>query len=146
MLGALERHHIVDYSIFYYPGLDLLIANMKYTGSDYAADMAKIAADPETQRWWAVTDGMQESFEPGATGSGKDVPWWTVSLVGICSTERRLLMRCYRSWKRSSGLTGNRERRAMRIFDQCIAAEHDTSHPNQRYSYLLRFVDMDDER
>ena len=24
----------------------------KYTGDDYEADMAKMAADPETQRWW----------------------------------------------------------------------------------------------
>ncbi|KXN91976.1 hypothetical protein AN958_11036 [Leucoagaricus sp. SymC.cos] len=38
--------------------------------------MAQVAADPETQRWWALTDSMQESFVEGATGSGKDVPWW----------------------------------------------------------------------
>ncbi|KAG6883663.1 hypothetical protein C0993_004851 [Termitomyces sp. T159_Od127] len=39
--------------------------------------MAKVAQDPETQRWWKVTDAMQESFEEGAEGSGKEVPWWT---------------------------------------------------------------------
>ncbi|EIN08000.1 rhamnose mutarotase [Punctularia strigosozonata HHB-11173 SS5] len=78
VLSALERHHIVDYSIHYYPPLNLLIANMKYTGTDYDEDMAGIAEDPETNRWWAVTDGMQESFNAGATGS-KDspAPWWT---------------------------------------------------------------------
>ncbi|KIY62514.1 rhamnose mutarotase [Cylindrobasidium torrendii FP15055 ss-10] len=76
VLAALEAAHIVDYSINYYPPLDLLIATMKYTGDDYDADMAKVAADPETQRWWAMTDKMQESFVDGATGSGKDVPWW----------------------------------------------------------------------
>jgi L-rhamnose mutarotase len=33
--------------------------------------MAAMAADPETQRWWALTDAMQEPFpdrQPGA--------WW----------------------------------------------------------------------
>jgi hypothetical protein len=51
---------------------------MKYTGNDYDKDMAEIAADPETQRWWKLTDGMQESFVDGATGSGKEIPWWMV--------------------------------------------------------------------
>lgn len=56
----------------------LLIANFKYTGEDYGKDMADIAADPDTQRWWKLTDAMQESLQEGATGSGGDVPWWTV--------------------------------------------------------------------
>jgi L-rhamnose mutarotase len=52
---------------------------MKYTGTDYDGDMAAIAKDPDTQRWWKITDGMQESFVEGATGSGKEIPWWLVS-------------------------------------------------------------------
>ncbi|KAJ3930867.1 MAG: rhamnose mutarotase [Lentinula lateritia] len=77
VLAALERAHIVDYSINHYPPLQLLIATMKYTGVDYEADMKLVAEDPETQKWWAVTDGMQESFVEGAQGSGTDMPWWT---------------------------------------------------------------------
>ncbi|KIY49098.1 rhamnose mutarotase [Fistulina hepatica ATCC 64428] len=77
VLAALERAHICDYSIHYYPPLHLLIATMKYTGDDYEADMQRIADDPETQRWWEVTDGMQSSFHEGATGSLGVVPWWT---------------------------------------------------------------------
>jgi L-rhamnose mutarotase len=79
VLAALERAHITDYSIYHYPPLQLLIATFKYTGSDYEGDMRKVGEDPETQRWWAVTDGMQESFVEGAEGSGKDTLWWTVS-------------------------------------------------------------------
>jgi len=59
-----------------------LIANFKYTGED-KADMKQVAEDPETQRWWVLTDGMQESFNEGATGSGKGVPWWTVSRASL---------------------------------------------------------------
>lgn len=43
--------------------------------------MNKIAEDPDTQRWWKLTDGMQESFVEGAEGSGKEISWWTVSSV-----------------------------------------------------------------
>ncbi|KAI0685155.1 rhamnose mutarotase [Cytidiella melzeri] len=77
VLSALERHNIADYSIHYHKPLRLLIATFKYTGADFEKDMAAIAADPETQRWWKVTDHMQESFQQDATGSGGSVPWWT---------------------------------------------------------------------
>jgi L-rhamnose mutarotase len=56
----------------------LLIANFKYTGSDYEADMKKVGEDPETQRWWKITDVMQETLVDGAEGSGKEIPWWAV--------------------------------------------------------------------
>ena len=59
--------------------MSLLIATMKYVGNDWAKDSQIAREDADTRRWWELTDGMQESFEVGATGSGKDVPWWTVS-------------------------------------------------------------------
>ncbi|KAH9939584.1 rhamnose mutarotase [Amylocystis lapponica] len=76
VLAALARYHVADYSIHYYPPLRLLVANLKYTGTDYAADMHAMAQDEETRRWWAVTDSLQESFVEGAQGSGGDEPWW----------------------------------------------------------------------
>jgi L-rhamnose mutarotase len=83
VLAALAAHHITQYSIHHYAPLALLVAHFVYTGADYAADMAAVAADPETRRWWALTDAMQESFQPDATGSGQAVPWWTVSAGGL---------------------------------------------------------------
>ncbi|KIJ17064.1 hypothetical protein PAXINDRAFT_167874 [Paxillus involutus ATCC 200175] len=77
VLAALARHHIEDYSINHYPPLQLLIATFKYTGDDYEKDMQAIGEDEETQKWWKLTDEMQESFNEGATGSGGAVPWWT---------------------------------------------------------------------
>ncbi|KAK0458577.1 rhamnose mutarotase, partial [Desarmillaria tabescens] len=67
VLAVLKHAHIVDYSIHYHASLHLLIANMKYTGTDYEVDMKKVAEDPETQRWRAMTDGMQESLVEGYT-------------------------------------------------------------------------------
>jgi L-rhamnose mutarotase len=83
VLAALERHGIADYSIHYYPPLKLLIATFKYTGHDYDKDMNAIGQDEETQRWWKLTDAMQESFVEGADGSGKEVPWWMVCSINL---------------------------------------------------------------
>lgn len=76
VLAALKRAHIEDYSIYYEEESGLLFATMKYTGTDYEADMKAIADDPETQRWWQVTDGMQQSLIAGATGSASGPGWW----------------------------------------------------------------------
>lgn len=46
-----------DYSIHYFEPQHLLIAHMRYIGSDYDKDMAVIAADPETHKWWEVSVG-----------------------------------------------------------------------------------------
>ena len=48
---------IRNYSIFLRNGV--LFAYFEYHGTDFEADMRKMAADPETQRWWAVMEPMQ---------------------------------------------------------------------------------------
>jgi len=45
--NMIKACHIQNYSISYRDGF--LFAYFEYTGSDYAADMAKMAADPATQ-------------------------------------------------------------------------------------------------
>lgn len=42
----------------------------EYTGDDLEADMARMAADPLTQRWWKETDPCQEPL-PAAAAQGK---------------------------------------------------------------------------
>ena len=51
-------------------GKTYLFAYLEYTGKDYAADMKKMAADPETQRWWKETDPCQSPL-PDALMAGK---------------------------------------------------------------------------
>jgi L-rhamnose mutarotase len=55
---------IRNYSIFLRNGI--LFAYFEYYGSDYEADMRKMAADPETQRWWAIMDPMQAVMRDAA--------------------------------------------------------------------------------
>lgn len=47
-----------------------LFAYLEYVGSDFDADMKRMAADPETQRWWKETDPCQLAL-PDAAAKGK---------------------------------------------------------------------------
>lgn len=38
--------------------------------------MEAVAKDVDTQKWWEMTDGMQESLVEGATSSGGKTGWW----------------------------------------------------------------------
>lgn len=62
VLAKIRECHIRSYSIYLREvekGQHLLFSYFEYTGGDLAADMAKMAADPETQRWWRETDPCQ---------------------------------------------------------------------------------------
>lgn len=52
------------------------LEQFKYTGTDWNGDMEAVARDPETQRWWKVTDEMQETLVKDARGSGQKGGWW----------------------------------------------------------------------
>lgn len=62
VLKKIKECHIQNYSIFLKeiePGKFYLFSYFEYTGSDFEADMSKMAADPLTQRWWKETDPCQ---------------------------------------------------------------------------------------
>jgi L-rhamnose mutarotase len=69
VLAMIERCNIRNYSIFLKD--DLLFGYFEYHGTDYAADMAKMAADPKTQQWWAIMIPMQNPRETRGPGE-----WW----------------------------------------------------------------------
>ena len=69
VLEMIQKCSIRNYSIYYKDGY--LFSYYEYTGDDYAADMAKMAADPETQRWWSVCEPCQQPLETRASGE-----WW----------------------------------------------------------------------
>jgi L-rhamnose mutarotase len=66
VLATIAACHIRNYSIFLRNGM--LFAYFEYHGEDYAADMLKMAADPETQRWWTIMDPMQQPVDDAAAG------------------------------------------------------------------------------
>jgi len=70
VMRRLKECHIQNYSIFVREigGQPYLFSYLEYTGEDMAADTAKIAADPETQRWWRETDPCQRRLPDAAPG------------------------------------------------------------------------------
>ena len=47
-----------------------MFAYLEYHGSDFAADTAKMAADPKTQEWWAVCGPASSRWRRARRASG----------------------------------------------------------------------------
>ncbi len=68
----IKECHIRNFSIYQreIEGKTYLFAYLEYTGKDFDADMKRMAADPETVRWWKETDPCQSPL-PDAAAKGK---------------------------------------------------------------------------
>ncbi|MFZ3585072.1 PfkB family carbohydrate kinase [Loktanella sp. DJP18] len=71
VLARLRASHVTNYSIYLKRPEMLMFGYFEYTGKDFAADDAAIAADPVTQNWWAVCGPMQDPFDTRTPGE-----WW----------------------------------------------------------------------
>ena len=69
VLATIRACNIRNYTIFFKDGL--LFAYFEYVGQDFAADMARMVADPKTQEWWSIMQPMQQPLETRAPGE-----WW----------------------------------------------------------------------
>ncbi len=61
VLKKIKECNIRNYSIYLkeIDGKPYLFSYFEYTGTDFDADMKKMAADTTTQRWWKETDPCQ---------------------------------------------------------------------------------------
>ena len=73
ILRMISDCHITNYSIFLNEAENLLFGYWEYHGDDFAADAAKMAADPRTQEWWALCMPMQTPLQTRAEGE-----WWSM--------------------------------------------------------------------
>ena len=74
VLEMIKQCHIQNYSIYLRrldDGQHYLFSYFEYTGKDFAADMAKMSADPTTQEWWKVCGPCQAPLPTRAEGE-----WW----------------------------------------------------------------------
>lgn len=69
VLAMITECGVRNYSIYHKDGY--LFATFEYHGSDFEADMAKMAADPTTQRWWGLCKPLQDPLATRAEGE-----WW----------------------------------------------------------------------
>ncbi len=75
VLQMIKACQIQNYSIYLRQlddGRHCLFSYPEYVGDDFATDMAHMAADPETQRWWAVCQPCQEPLATRRKGE-----WWS---------------------------------------------------------------------
>ncbi len=71
VLKMITACNIRNYSIFLKEPENLLFAYFEYHGTDFSADMARMAADKTTQDWWAVCMPCQAPLSTRAEGE-----WW----------------------------------------------------------------------
>ena len=69
VLAKISQCQIRNYSIYFKDGW--LFSYFEYHGADFNADMARMAADPKTQEWWALMKPMQQPLATRAEGE-----WW----------------------------------------------------------------------
>jgi L-rhamnose mutarotase len=73
VLDQLRACNIANYSIFLHE--DLLFSYFEYTGTDFDADMSRMAQDPITRQWWKLTDPCQERLPGTPEGQQwKEIP------------------------------------------------------------------------
>ena len=75
VLKQIHASNIRNYSIYLHN--NLLFAYFEYIGDDFAGDMAKMAADPMTQEWWAICSPMQTPLAEAQAGE----TWHTIEEV-----------------------------------------------------------------
>ena len=74
VLRMIKQCHIQNYSIYLRQlddGRHYLFSYFEYTGQNFAADMAKMAADPTTQNWWSVCKPCQQPL-----ANREPEEWW----------------------------------------------------------------------
>ena len=74
VLAVIAKCQIHNYSIFLRQlddGRHYLFSYFEYTGTDFAADMARMAASPTTRKWWSLCGPCQQPLSGRASGE-----WW----------------------------------------------------------------------
>lgn len=71
VLDMIKQCNIQNYTIFLREPENLLFSYYEYTGDDYEADQAKMAADPKTQEWWTFCEPCQKPLD-----TANDGEWW----------------------------------------------------------------------
>jgi len=71
VLGQIDQSNLRNFSIWLVevkPDEHLLFAYFEYVGDDFEADMAAMADDATTRRWWKLTDPMQTPIPTAQPG------------------------------------------------------------------------------
>jgi L-rhamnose mutarotase len=81
VVEAVRDANIRNYSIYLRKlpdGKFYLFSYLEYVGDDFQGDMKRLAANPEVQRWWKLTDPCQEPLPDRKPGE-----WWA-TMEEVC--------------------------------------------------------------
>ena len=81
VVKAVREANIRNYSIYLRrlpDGKCYLFSYLEYVGTDFKADMKRLAANPDVKRWWATTDPCQQPLADRKPGD-----WWA-SMEEVC--------------------------------------------------------------
>lgn len=73
ILDLISLCNVKNYSIFLKEPENMLFGYWEYHGTDFEADMAKMAADPKNQEWWSFCIPCQKPLE-----TRKEGEWWAM--------------------------------------------------------------------
>jgi L-rhamnose mutarotase len=71
VLEMIKACNISNYSIFLREPENIMFGYYEYHGTDHDADMARMAADPTTRKWWDVCGPSQKPLDTRKQGE-----WW----------------------------------------------------------------------
>ena len=73
ILALISECNITNYSIFLKEPENLLFGTWEYVGTDFEADMKKMADNPKNQEWWTGCMPCQKPLE-----TRKEAEWWAM--------------------------------------------------------------------
>lgn len=73
VLAQIRDSNIRNYTIFLREPENVMFGTWEYHGTDFAADMAKMAENEATRRWWEVCGPLQRPLD-----SRKKGEWWAM--------------------------------------------------------------------
>jgi L-rhamnose mutarotase len=73
VLATLYACNVRNYTIFRHE--QMLFAYFEYIGEDFAADTAKMAADPKTREWWTHAAVSSHEDEAPAVPADRHAVW-----------------------------------------------------------------------
>ncbi len=84
VLKRMADSNMRNFVVYYHKEMSLLFHHWEYVGTDLEKDMAAVAADPVTKKWWTFCEPCQQPFQwsgkppsQGGNGDKEGDSWWS---------------------------------------------------------------------
>ena len=85
VMARMYASNMRDFVVWFHPTTNMMFHQFIYVGTDFDADMARVAADPVVRFWWTYCEPCQEPLHwsgppPSQGGAGDPAhpgEWWS---------------------------------------------------------------------